>query len=172
MFLSRKITPGKWKKTEGLQAGEAPADAVTNDLQTKSNALSFWRCNDVSKDHESVRAVALALATAPRVERFELLRLVFVPVAELKADEQTLKATSGDTAAESLAGLHVDIERLDAFRLAKLARSIAAASLKRRCCRFTKSDIRLLVVEAYGQGQLDTNKLEPKLLEAIKDALP
>ena len=172
MFLSRKINPAKWKKIEGLQPGETPADAVTSDLITKSNTLSFWRCDSFSKDHESVKAVALALATGSRVERFELLRLVFIPVADLEAEGQTLKDTSGDTAVQSLTGLHVDISRLDAFRLAKLANSVAYAAQSLRCCRFMKSEVKTLVLNAFQGNQLDVSKLDPKLLMEINEALP
>ena len=171
MFLSRKINPAKWKKTEGLQPGETPADAVTNDLVTKSNTLSFWRCGSVSKDHESVRAVALALATGPRVQRFELIRLVFIPIADLETGGQNLEDESGDTAAPSLVALHVNVVRLDAFRLAKLANSVADAVLNRPCCRFTKSDVRRLVVAAYQDKKLNESQLDPKLLGEIQQAL-
>ena len=171
MFLSRKINPAKWKKTEGLQPGETPADAVTSDLVTKSNTLSFWRCESASKDHDSVKAVALALATGPRVQRFELIRLVFIPIADLEADGQSLEDESGETASPSLVALHMNVARLDALRLAKLANSVAGAVQNRPCCRFTKSDVRKLVVGAYQNNALDESQLDPKLIDEIRRAL-
>ena len=44
MFLARKITRAKWDTGQELSAGEISADAVTSDLRTKENTLSFWRC--------------------------------------------------------------------------------------------------------------------------------
>lgn len=171
MFLSRKINPAKWNRTEGLQPGETPADAVTNDLVTKSNTLSFWRCESASKDDESVKAVALALATGPRVQRFELIRLAFIPVADLEADGQNLEEDPGETAAPTLVALHVNVARLDALRLARLANSVAAAVRNRTCCRFTKSDVRNLVIGAYQNNTLDMSQLDPRLVQEIQQAL-
>ena len=43
MFVARKISSSKWEKHPEFSAGEIRADAVTADLQTKGDALSFWR---------------------------------------------------------------------------------------------------------------------------------
>ena len=62
MFLARKITRAKWNPKNGLSAGEIPADAVTVDLRTRENSLSFWRCGLGEK--EQVEEAALAIAAA------------------------------------------------------------------------------------------------------------
>ena len=46
MFLARKISLAKWSKKGELEVGEIAADAVTADLRTQDNKLSFWRCGD------------------------------------------------------------------------------------------------------------------------------
>lgn len=44
MYLARKITLSKWEARQGLSEDEIAADAVTADLRTQKNGLSFWRC--------------------------------------------------------------------------------------------------------------------------------
>ena len=46
MFLARKVSLAKWSKKDELAEGEIPADAVTADLRTQDNKLSFWRCGN------------------------------------------------------------------------------------------------------------------------------
>ena len=53
MFLARKISLAKWSKKQEqgeLAEDEIPADAVTADLRTQDNKLSFWRCGDGEGD--------------------------------------------------------------------------------------------------------------------------
>ncbi|TVR63975.1 MAG: hypothetical protein EA420_06150 [Candidatus Competibacteraceae bacterium] len=71
-YLARKITRPKWESREGFAAGEIPADAVTADLRTTGNTLSFWTCEPPPDD--GIRAVVLALATgADRLDRMDLV---------------------------------------------------------------------------------------------------
>ena len=71
-YLSRKITRAKWERRDGLANGEIPADAVTADLRTTDNTLSFWTFEDASD--EGIRATALVLATAAdRVDRMDIV---------------------------------------------------------------------------------------------------
>ncbi len=60
MYLVRKINHAKWERTNGLAPGGIPADAVTVDLRTMNNSLSFWR---YTGDHyEGLCEAVLALA--------------------------------------------------------------------------------------------------------------
>ena len=60
MFLARKITQAKWRPKAGFAEGEIAADAVTVDLKTQDNSLSFWRCpTETTQDLEkAVLAIA------------------------------------------------------------------------------------------------------------------
>lgn len=44
MFLARMISRSKWEPKSRMHAEEISADAVTGDLRTQDNSLSFWRC--------------------------------------------------------------------------------------------------------------------------------
>ncbi|HVQ74450.1 MAG TPA: hypothetical protein VMT79_02820 [Candidatus Binatia bacterium] len=39
--LVRKVTRAKWERREELGQGEIPSDAISADLRTTDNALSF-----------------------------------------------------------------------------------------------------------------------------------
>ena len=71
-FFARKITRAKWMRHPELSAGEIAADAVTADLRTSGNALSFWRCGSAAE--VEVERVALAMAAAgDRIDRLDLV---------------------------------------------------------------------------------------------------
>jgi hypothetical protein len=48
--LARKVARAKWEPRSDLGDGTIAADAVTADLRTTENTLSFWRCNSSSAD--------------------------------------------------------------------------------------------------------------------------
>lgn len=61
----------KWCSRNGLESDEISADAVTADLRTRDNTLSFWQCDGT--DHE-VEEAALAIAAAGnRVDRLDIV---------------------------------------------------------------------------------------------------
>jgi hypothetical protein len=74
VYLARKITCAKWESREGFAAGGIPADAVTADLRTTGNTLSFWKCEPPPDD--GIGAVVLGLATG--AARIDWLDLVWV----------------------------------------------------------------------------------------------
>ena len=105
MFLARKITQAKWRPKEGFAEGEIAADAVTVDLKTQNNSLSFWRCpTETTEDLE--KAVLAIAATRNRVEKLEIVWLIN---DDLQNDCQTLENTEGDTPVSELKELHVDV---------------------------------------------------------------
>ena len=89
MFLARKITLAKWKAKRELSEGEISADAITADLRTRENKLSFWRCDSETEVEDAVLAIA---AAGERVDKFYI---VWIDEDELKTDGQTLEDTPG-----------------------------------------------------------------------------
>ena len=159
MFLARKITRAKWATTENLSAGEIPADAVTVDLRTQQNTLSFWQCpTDAASD---VAEAALAIAAAS--ERLDRLDIVWLADQELRSDGQTLTDTKGRTPVTDMVAMHVDVSRLDYVRLGRVARRVVAAIEADRYCRLTKAHVKSLIKEAVGQGRIDHSALHDRL---------
>ena len=157
MFLARKITRAKWETKNGdLADGEIAADAVTADLRTQGNSLSFWQCGTGAE--KEVEDVALAMAAAGT--RIDNLDIVWCSVDELQTDGQTLRDTEGRTPVTDLAGRHVDVCYLDYVRLGSVARRIAAAIADQRYRRLRKRHVANLLVAAVKQRRVELAALE------------
>src|SRR3974390_2914323 len=98
LFLARSISIAKWNARINLEPHQIPADAVTADLRTANNTLSFWLC-DPSQE-SSLEEVALALSSAR--DQVQRLDLVWLPEQQISQMKIKLEPTRGDTAAKSL----------------------------------------------------------------------
>ena len=167
MFLVRKITRAKWGPQEGLSSEEIPADAITADLRTKGNSLSFWECK--SNSRENVEEAALAMVAAGNcVERFDL---VWIANDKLNEDGQTWKYSDGRTPVGDLVKQHVDVYQLDYVRLGKIACRIVTAIKAGEHVRLTKDSLTKLLVTAVKQGRIDLNNLEEKVKAEVQKLL-
>ena len=149
-----------------LSAGEIAADAVTADLRTSGNALSFWRCGAAAAE---VERVALAMAAAG--DRIDRLDLVWIAEEHLAADGQAYKDTDGRTPVAGLRKHHVDLHRLDYVRLGSVAQRVAAAIESEHCVRFTRARVKRLLVAAVRRGDVSTAELADRIGEEVGDAL-
>ena len=165
MFLARKVAPSKWRKRTGLSCGEIPADAVTLDLRTTENALSFWRCDD----KKGVADVALAMAAAG--DHLEGLDIALVPMGKMRRDRQTLDQTDGNTPVCDLVSNHINVSCIDYVRLGAIATSIEYSVTTDQMHRFTKGKIRGLLLKAVNDGRVDVNDLKGGVKESIKSEL-
>lgn len=168
MFLTRKFSRAKWDVTRnvarGLAEGEISADAVTVDLRTREDTLSFWRCGTGTV--EEIEDAALAIAAAG--ERLDRLDIVWLADDEIHTDGQSLKDTEGQTPVVDLVDRHVDICRLDYSRLGEVARRVVAAIEDNRCRRLTKARVKQLLVTAVEKGRVAPEKLANDLREEIE----
>jgi len=122
-FLARKINRAKWDPVEGFADGEIAADAVTVDLRTTGNTLSFWTC--ASAADEEINATVLALMSV--AERIDKIDVTWIQDAEVRSRGLAVVKTDGRTPVESLRERHVDIARLDLHRLGSVAKMISKA---------------------------------------------
>jgi hypothetical protein len=155
LFLARKITRAKWLQRPELAQGEIAADAVTEDLRTNGNALSFWRCDTGAEDQ--VEAVALAMAASG--DRIDKLDVVWIAERHFAEDGQTWEATEGRTPVAELRRRHVDLQRLDYVRLGNVARHVAAAIESERYLRLSRRRVRMLLVAAVRRGDVELGDL-------------
>ncbi len=167
MFLARKVTQAKWRPKEGFAEGEIAADAVTVDLKTQDNSLSFWR--SPTETTEDLEKVVLAIAaTRNRVEKLEI---VWLTDDDLRNDCQTLIDTEGETPVSELTGLHVDVCLLDYVRLGKIASRIAIALENCRWRRISKGRVKMLLVEAVEQKRVELADLQESIQGEVRKSL-
>lgn len=167
MFLARKIARAKWdvkrNVQRGLEEGEISADAVTGDLRTQKDTLSFWRCRTGSDD--DIKDAALAIAASG--ERLDKLDIVWLADDELQADGQILRDTEGRTPVAGFAERHVDICQLDYVRLGKVAQRVVAAIEEQRWRRLTKARVKGLLAAAVQQRRINPDELADRLQAEI-----
>lgn len=163
MFLARKVTRAKWDRRKGLREGEVAADAVTTDLRTRDNALSFWQCGSGSA--EEIRSAALALAAG--LERLDKVELVWIPASDLVEDGLEVSNSLGRTPIEGLAERHVDVRQLDYSRLGKVAVRVSSALGDGRHRRLARQAVRQLLVDAIRDGRLQRERLSQKLASEL-----
>lgn len=159
MYLVRKINRAKWERTNGLAPGEIPADAVTVDLRTMNNSLSFWRYT--GDQHEGLREAVLALAAG--FERLDKADVVWLPEEDLRRDGLVLANTPGRTPLVDPAVQHVDVCNLDYNRLGKIATHVVRAIEQERFRRWTRNEVRQLLRDALDAGRLVIDRLQMKL---------
>lgn len=147
--------------------GEIPADAVTADLRTNGNALSFWRCETGNRGEFEDAALAIA-ASGDRIDKLEV---VWIAEEELRSHGQTLKDTDGHTPISSLRKRHVDVHKLDYVRLGDVAQQIVVAIESDRYLRLTKKTVTNLLVSAVQQKNLNLDKLNDKVREEVTRSL-
>ena len=155
MFLARKIARAKWEPKQDLSEGEISADALTGDLRTTGNALSFWRCGKGAED--DVEEAVLAIATSG--DRLDKIDIVWLDEADLRIDGQTLRNSPGATPIKELANRHVDVCRLDCVRLGSIAHRAVASIQANRCRRLKRRQVRELVTTAVEQDRIDLDEL-------------
>lgn len=167
MFLARKISRVKWERKHGFADGEIPADAVTADLRTHGNSLSFWQCGDATI-HE-IEEAALALATAGN--QVEKLDIVWLSDDDLRADGQNWAETEGRTHVTDLIRLHVDLTLLDYARLGKVAHRIVSSLEGGRYKRLTRRRVADLIATAVRKGRVELDDLEEKVKRDVSRSL-
>ena len=167
MFVARMITRSKWEPKQGMQAGEISADAVTGDLKTQENALSFWRCTAGTRSYFEEAALAIA-AGRDDVAKVEI---VWLDDEDLYADGQTLEETDGRTPVVDLVKSHVDVRQLDYERLGKIARRVVSAIATDQYRLITRVRVRKLLASAVSGGRVNLEDLNEKIQTEIQRSL-
>jgi len=164
-YIVRKISRAKWEPKEELGVDAISADAVTADLRTTGNCLSFWECSDPN-DKSKLDEIALALATNPESDRVDKIDLAWIEKDAVLAEGIALEKSEGNTIIPHLRDKHIEAVRLDLEKisiLAKLfARSVRERSYHRR---FTMARVKKILCEAIDRGELPIDKLPEKVSE-------
>ena len=167
VFLARKITRAKWEANENFADGEIPADAITSDLRTSGNSLSFWQCGNGTR--EEVEEAALALAAASK--HVDKLEIVWLSNDHLVTDGQQWDDTEGRTPVRRLIRRHIDVSLLDHERLGRIAHRIVASMQESRYRRLTKKRVASLLATAVREGEVELAELEERVQEEVRKSL-
>lgn len=152
-MLVRKISLAKWSHSDW--GAEIPADAVTGDLRTTDNALSFWSVEAPSR--AELEVVVLALASA--AERLDKMDLSWVDPETLRSRGVRVEASDGRTPVDRLRKRHFDVARLDLGRLGLVAQLMSASVAANQHQRWTRKEVLRVLVAAVLRGELDPAQL-------------
>lgn len=159
LFLARSISVAKWHSSTNIAAGEIAADAVTTDMKTQDNALSFWTCNPA--DTQTVDDVALALAA--RADHISKMDLVWVEETEVAKVPLKVVPEPGDTPAKTLVNNHRNVVGIDVVRLCRLSQTVAKAIHQKQTRRLTVKQVRDCLNAGIQAKKVDKIDLNPKL---------
>ena len=163
--VARKIKRAKWGRLPFLEEAQVAADALSVDLRTRANRLSFW---GTTPDEDGFSATALAIAAAR--DHAETLDVVMVPVEVLEGLGVQLRSSQGNTPVPDLRGRHADAVELAADDLCRVANALAPFvrddSTRRR---YTRSQVVRMLCAAIEAGRLDPEALAPDLRDAVAE---
>jgi hypothetical protein len=158
-FLVRILNRAKWNPQPGLDSTEIPADAVTVDLRTRGNRLSFWAY--VGDQDSGIRDAALAHASTR--DSVEKLDLVWLPETAFSQDEISFENSPGNTPVAAMRTKHMDAVSLDLVRLGTVARRVAEAIAAKRYKRMTRKDVLKVLGGAVGENVLNLDDVSTKV---------
>lgn len=159
-FLGRRVSLPRWEK----KYATAPADALTQDLQTRRDELSLWEfpasCGSIAEE--------VTLAVACRRDHIEASDAAWISDDELASIGVELKPTDGPTFVPDLRASHRDVVDLDASAIVKIADCFEVAILvKGQCKRLSKLEVTEVLVKAVQSGRLKLEDLQGKTREDI-----
>ena len=163
MFLARKIYRAKWPRSP-VPLGQIPADAVTADLRTSRNRLSFWRF----RAEDEVERAALAIAAAgEQVGKFDI---VWIDERDLHLASTDREVTPGKTGLVAWQDRHVDLVATDYEGLGQIAQAVRDAVLANHWKRFSRERVACLLASGMASGIVARADLSEPLLRRLDSA--
>ena len=163
MFLARKITRSKWGYPLPAKAAQIPADAVTADLRTQVNSLSFWKCGGGTRTE--VEDAVLALTSA--WHQVDKIDIVWIAEDELTSSGNKLRCRAGITPVTDLVDRHVDVYCLNYARLGEIALCIVNAIAAGRYLRLTRTAVTKVLIAAVDGQRVELEALGTKVRDEV-----
>lgn len=164
-YFVRKISRAKWPDEE-CDVSVLNADAIS-DLRTTANTLSVWKIDELDELDNAV----LALSASSKSERIETINVVWITEEEIKANGIDIdEDVPGDTVIESLVSSHRDLCNLSYSSIGQISKLIMQEIAHNNCKRYTKSQVKNVLVRAYSDDLITAEKCQKQLLLEIRKA--
>ena len=162
-YFVRKITRAKWPD-ESITDNpfDIPADAITVDLKTSTNKLSVWEVTDEGEIGDAVLAIASGF---DRIDRFDV---VWIDITEIDRRGIKFIKSPGLTPVESLKNTHIDLSSLNYYYVGLFAESIIDTIRSEKIKRYSKGEIKKLLLTAIQEGKLNMDDLAEKIREELQ----
>lgn len=159
--LARKVTIAKWKGAEWASLDRIPSDALSIDLRTSGNTLSFWRADVEGKGEDD--AVLAVLGALKHVEKIDI---AFVCEESMRGLE--LQSTPGDTIFKDLRDLHVDVANLDQKSLLQTATALGVEIFGETTKRMTRQEVKTRLQAAIDEGRISWDGFPDEVQNELK----
>ena len=166
MWLAHKVTFSKWDQHPQIDGAEFQADAVTVDLRTHGNVLSFWLCGDAVATDSEVEEAALAMASM--MDKANKVEMVWLDRATLEQAGYMVDQTNGETKIPDLVSKHYDVGYFDYERLGDMARRVQTARTNGERRLFSRAHVLRLLAAAARQKRFDPHALKAKLCSEVE----
>ncbi len=151
--LVRKINRNNWpEKLDNIST--IGADAITQCLKTKGNALSVFQISS----EDQIDEVFLALAS--NADHIETTDLVMMDQGQILGLGMNLIQTAGITPIEDLQKIHYDIANLRYDTLGQIAYHAFECVRDDHWKRRTRGELKGILREAIDEGRLDSSGLK------------
>ena len=139
--------------------GAIQADAISVDLRTSGNKLSFWKCASDSEEHVANAVLAMA-AGGKRIDKMQVVVLEDSILHDLGL---TIVDSEGNTPIEELRDSHADLVHLDYLRLGQVARQVAEAARNEAQRLFEKDRVVTLIQAAVDENRVKRDDLSEEI---------
>ena len=154
MLIARNIRKGRWDREAPDGVSGPCADALTKDLATQSDKMSWWIAD------ESTERIATAIASTR--ESISNVDLAIVEIDDIKRLNIAWEFTKGKTPYPAANDQHCDLFNLSAYSVACLAEHVH--SVRDHITRFREDKILSLLKAAIESSELDVSKVGAKLV--------
>jgi hypothetical protein len=161
----RKISRAKWDPKEERGIDAISADAVTSDLRTNGNCLSFWECSDADCELE-LREIVLALAGT--FDRLDKIDVAWIDKEAAAREGVTFKKSEGRTSVADLRKKHLNAIQLELNKISALAKLLAKAVRNDNNFRcYTKKEVLVILNEAIKKGRMSIDALPDSIRNSV-----
>ncbi len=169
-YLVRKININQWPDGENsffVSKEELNADAVTSDLRTTNNTLSWWRIDDETELESAGISIVSKLNS-----KQNNIRIIALSFEELEANF-CLKNTpnQGDTAVKEFKQRHYDMCNMNYGLLGKISYFIAKETSQTKKNMILKINVKAAIAkikELVEKGKADKEMLGDYIKEQLK----
>lgn len=164
-YLVRKISRAKWPEAK-CPKEDIFGDAIS-DIRTYGNTLSTWEIESL----DDLDVAALALAASSKTEKIENVCVVWISESDIMDNSILIDDSKpGDTVISDLSRKHRDLYGMTYKTIGTVAQIINMQILDDNYKRYTKADIKKMLVDALRAGRISNDKCSHGLLEEIKTA--
>lgn len=164
MNLVRKVSVAKWVGAEWASVDRIPADALSADLKTTGNTISFWLVDSADIGDEEVLRASVAMAAA--MDKAESFDVISVPLQEFENCD--VVESMGRSPYTEFCPQHRDVAALDDVSHIVLAKVLSRHIYEDRRRRITRAEILKALRSALTDGRLDRNEMKDSLVKQLE----